>query len=75
MQSADPDSSASRTKVESVLMPSLPNYVRFLTGPTAAEHWKKARAVTPELGAPKHACRGFATHAAARHLQQRYFVP
>ena len=68
----DPDSSASRTQMESILMPSLPNYVKFLAGPTAAEHWKKGRAVTPDLGPLKRRASGGALclrrHAAAHRL-------
>ena len=68
----DPDSSASRTQIESILMPSLPNHAKFLTGPTAAEHWKKGRAVTPDLGPPKRRASGGALclrrHAAHRLL-------
>jgi len=68
----DPDSSASRTQMESILMPSLPNYVKFLAGPTAAEHWKKGRAVTPDLGPLKRRAIGGALclrrHAAAHRV-------
>ena len=49
LQSAEIDSSASRTNIESVLMPSIPSYIRFLAGPTAAPHWQIARAVSPDL--------------------------
>ena len=48
-QSADIDSSASRTNVETILLPSAPSYLRFLAGPGAAPHWKSGRAVTPDL--------------------------
>ena len=49
IQSADPDSSASRTDHQTLLTPSLPSYVKFLAGPVADPHWKIGRAVSPDL--------------------------